>query len=141
VKLKEKFTLPKGTYYIGDPCYIFNTKFYDEVLIKHGVEADRNGRNCFLIQTNSENCFTQLSVVSFTQYGDGNFPSNSGLYFPVDSGQIACIDSCSVGLKTEDELFNCSGNNLIHKISFHKDFNCVRYHNGVLKFGKIKIHT
>ncbi len=75
----KRVKFPAGTYYVGDPCYIFNKSwgkilndnqyFESDVTIIDGVE-----------------CF-----VAPTKYGDGSYQDNSNRKYFVDSGTIGVL--------------------------------------------------
>lgn len=76
-------TMPSGTYYIGDLCYVMHPEwdeFCDVTIegnnVKNGEFALKDGRK-----------FATYS----TLYGDGNYRSNIGSYHSVDAGLIGCI--------------------------------------------------
>lgn len=139
MKFQEKFTLPAGAYYIGDPCYILNDEIYHKILMPLVFESLRNRRNAYEFYSNPNNEYTQRGVVMHTLEGDGLYPSNTGLFFAVDSGQIACIDMACIGI-TEDIDYAVSKNSVCI-YNFNKPFNCVRYDNGVLRFNSVSINT
>jgi hypothetical protein len=139
LKIKEKLSLPAGAYYIGDPCYILNSEVYDRILIPYANRAERNGRNSYDFYSNPNNEYTQRGVVMRTLEGDGNFASNIGFSFPVDSGQIACIDIASIGIR--EGIHNCIDRRTVYLYTASKPFDCVRHDNGVLRFNSISINT
>lgn len=85
VNTQASFRLPAGTYWIGDPCYIFNNHddawmrlldscaYFDLPL---GRVVDRTGA-------------PHSILASSTRYGDGTYSDDAGEYqFGVDSGLI-----------------------------------------------------
>jgi hypothetical protein len=82
---EKKHLMPAGTYYIGDPCYLFNGPTGDEWWNKlcdlmfrpmyHGLlEVDR------------------ITVWSdSTNFGDGSYSSNKDREYFVDSGTIGIV--------------------------------------------------
>ena len=139
MKFQEKFTLPAGAYYIGDPCYILSDEIYHKILMPLVFETLRNKRNAYEFYSNPNNEYTQRGVVMHTLEGDGLYPSNTGLFFAVDSGQIACIDMACIGI-TEDIDYAVRKNSVCI-YNFNKPFSCVRYENGVLRFNSVSINT
>ena len=139
LKIREKFTLPAGAYYIGDPCYILNDKTYDNILMPVMREANRNGRDTYEFYSNPHNEYTQRGVVMGTLHGDGIYYDNIGVSYPVDSGQIACIDIASIGLKAD--IIYYVNTKAVYLYNFDKPFDCVRHDNGVLRFNSISINT
>jgi len=139
LKIKEKLSLPAGAYYIGDPCYILNSEVYDRILMPCANRAERNGRDSYEFYSNPKNEYTQRGVVMSTLEGDGNFASNIGFSFPVDSGQIACIDIACIGI--DKRIKNCIDKKIVYLYTIRKPFDCVRHDNGVLRFNSISINT
>lgn len=139
VKIKEKLSLPAGAYYIGDPCYILTAEIYDRILMPSAYEAERNRRNSYEFYSNPNNEYTQRGVVMRTLHGDGCFTSNIGFTFPVDSGQIACIDIACIGIR--EGIHNCIDRRTVYLYTASKPFDCVRHDNGVLRFNSVSINT
>lgn len=119
-------TLPAGTYYIGDCCYVFATH----------PDIDWVADFCaqFWDDAGEEIKLLGLEVVAYgTAYGDGSYPSNIGYLFPVDAGLIGCTpESLWVG---EGEPFGCK------KITFKEPFVCSSDGEGRLNFGGVFINT
>lgn len=76
-------TMPAGTYYVGDLCYVMHPEWgeFCEITIngyecKDGEFALKDGR--------------QFATYG-TQYGDGMYCSNIGTEHSVDAGLIGCI--------------------------------------------------
>jgi hypothetical protein len=139
LKIKEKLSLPAGAYYIGDPCYILNSEVYDRILMPSVYEAERNRRKSYEFYSNPNNEYTQRGVVMRTLEGDGCFTSNIDFLFPVDSGQIACIDIACIGIR--DTVHNSIDKKFVYLYTIRKPFDCVRHDNGVLRFNSISINT
>jgi hypothetical protein len=76
-------TMPAGTYYIGDLCYVMHPE-WDEF-----CDITIEGNNClggeFALKDGRK--FATYS----TMYGDGTYRSNIGSYHSVDAGLIGCI--------------------------------------------------
>jgi len=73
-----------GLYYIGDLCYVFNNKDWDEVC---GLTI--KGHECL----NGEFQFKdgrQFAMYN-TKYGDGCYQDQFGNKYGVDSGSIGCV--------------------------------------------------
>lgn len=72
------FTLPAGTYYIGDLCYALSKNIYDNVFGGTGYESG------IYEEKGSDRVF----AVGSTAWGDGEFEGTDGRVFAVDSGTI-----------------------------------------------------
>lgn len=91
--------LPKGTYAIGDLCYMIDIKLWDEMCDTVFIDE-------------REGYFTVGEYVgwySYTKYGDGLYESNSTHMFPVDAGLIGAIQiEALLDKNTAREDFNLS---------------------------------
>lgn len=120
-------TMPKGTYYIGDLCYVMNDDKWQSLvneIYKDGDEG-RQGEITMPFGT---------VVIYDTYYGDGEYEDQYFNKYSVDSGSIGLI---SVDLidKESDTI-----NDLGMIVTFDHDFTCM-VNEGVLKFGKVLIDT
>jgi hypothetical protein len=119
------FTMPAGSYYIGDLCYVMENEWDDvcDLLFKNRNDSGCNEGKFKLLDGREFICFN-------TFYGDGTY--FDGLYeFGVDSGSIGCI-------KVEDIKHEIPQDAVI--IHFDKDFACLT-EEGVMYFGHITIDT
>ena len=109
--------LKKGTYYIGDPCYLLNEDDYEKIVIDNFNNLE-----------NYENFF-----ISKTKFGDGTYKDNQYGIYPVDSGLLSILpeEICSHDKKEED---------FCRKVNFPKDF-YVENQDGIFYFDKIRIKT
>lgn len=80
----KKFEMSAGKYFIGDPCYVMDVDDYimlaDEILACHKFDGGE-----FTVRDG------QKIVVLPTKHNHSEYPSNENIFFPVDSGTIACI--------------------------------------------------
>lgn len=76
----SKYILPKGKYFIGDICYILKKSYYNQWVDK------LKGKNGLF------NINGSMFAVHSTSYGDGYYPSNINMSFPVDSGTIGIVN-------------------------------------------------
>lgn len=83
----ETYTLPAGTYYIGDICYVLDDKIYDEVFGSTGYEEGLYYKE------------SQQFLVGHTFDGDGEFRGSDGCKYSVDAGVIGIV---SQGLISKD---------------------------------------
>ena len=72
----------KNGFYIGDLCYALNEKVYDEVW---------GGNNYEDGQYVDPKTKAEFAMVG-TAYGDGEYESDVGAFFPVDAGIIGIAD-------------------------------------------------
>ena len=72
----------KNGFYIGDLCYALNEKIYDEVW---------GGNNYEDGQYTDPETKAEFAMVG-TAYGDGEYESDVGTFFPVDAGIIGVAD-------------------------------------------------
>ena len=72
----------KNGFYIGDLCYALNEKIYDEVW---------GGNNYEDGQYVDPETKAEFAMVG-TAYGDGEYESDVGAFFPVDAGIIGIAD-------------------------------------------------
>ena len=106
------FLLKKGTYYLGDPCYVIPNSDWDRFI-------DQLGSDQSLFKFDGFECY-----VSSTKYGDGEYPDNFGNYYTVDAGIIGAIpiqlvenpdnvDYGKIVQMQEDFVCNFDGNSII----------------------------
>lgn len=86
--MKTNFTLPAGTYYIGDPCYVFPNKGPNSDKWVELLEA------CNYFE--KDTCFGEIPNIKVwghaTKYGDGSYYSNiDKKNFYVDSGMLGIV--------------------------------------------------
>lgn len=114
--------LPAGEYYIGDPCYVFEGKTWDQIL----EETDS-------FQSGDIQHFNGFDLwAASTQWGDGTYCDQNGIEYPVDSGLLGIIP---LGL-----IDNPEGLEHGTVIKFPKDVT-VDFDNGMFWFGHIRIDT
>jgi len=122
-------TMPKGKYYLADPCYIMEDEQYSRCLQETNYfNLEYRGGIC----TDSE---TKLKYVVFsTAFGDGVYQDNKNRDYPVDAGCIACIPVEMVEKPKYPEL--------VFLETFEEDLE-VSYQEegGVIHFGDVEIST
>jgi hypothetical protein len=114
-----KVTIQAGKYYLGDPCYSLD-KLWNDALFqsKHFKEP--------MIE------FDGRQILAFkTAHGDGEYPSNAGRKFAVDSGLIGLVP---VELADDKEPFSTM------IVEFNEPTLCKRV-KGKLYFGRVVIDT
>ena len=118
--------MPAGTYYIGDPCYIFEDS-WDKVLNSTNYLKDNE-------------LFGKPIFVDSTAYGDGYFYDNRGRAYAVDAGMIGIlpIELIEVDNVVTKEYIEKS--EIMHMVTFEKEFEC-NSNEGFFEFGDITINT
>lgn len=114
-QIKHQF--PKGTYYIGDLCYILNDE-WDEVCEAQSPEEPtklKDGR---------------IFAMYGTAWGDGVYEDKEGREYWVDSGTIGCV-------KVKRGQKPIKGGQLI---KFTEPFS-VSSKNGAITIGPVQIDT
>ena len=120
--------MKKGTYYIGDPCFVFG-KSWDKVLEEYW---QHEGEEFKLLG--------KLAFIDGTDGGVGFCYDQDGVEYPVDAGLIGCLPASL--LKIDNVV---SKKEILEKkfgriVKFDQDFACdSTAHN--FTFGHIKIVT
>lgn len=118
-----------GTYYVGDPCYIFD-KSWDEIITNNDYFSERKEYNLYGYQ-----CW-----VGQTAYGDGCYADNEGNEYAVDAGIIGVLPVELINLDKCTSLEDINNSPYMHIIEFTEDF-CVDYDNGTFYIGDFRIYT
>jgi len=115
-----------GTYYIGDPCYIFEESWQDALNETEFFRKDK--------------LFGKDIFVNSTAYGDGLFYDNHGNSYPVDAGMIGILPieliNKDAKISQEDIVKQKFGT----VQTFTENFTC-DYEDGEFRFGHIRINT
>jgi hypothetical protein len=122
-------TMPAGTYYIGDLCYVMHPEwdeFCDITIeghrVKDGEFTLKDGRR-----------FATYG----TMYGDGQYRSNIGSYHSVDAGLIGCIRIEDI---RDPEATTEQMRDLGTIVEFDEPFETSES-EGVITFGCVEINT
>lgn len=124
----EGITLPAGTYFIGDPCYVLGHR-WEEVLDLHWAPGDCNTGHCAPVYELDGRKVTEFH----TRWGDGGYYDQFGdAEYGVDSGAIGAvpIELCVEGIP----------HNLGRVAVFDAPFTCSS-NGSILKFGEYWIDT
>jgi len=123
-------TMPAGTYYIGDLCYVMHSEWGEFCGLTISERECKDGE------------FTLADGRRFatygTMYGDGTYRSNIGTDHSVDAGLIGCI-------RIEDvrdpvaTLAHMKGLGAV--ITFDAPFETSSDTNGIIRFGHVEIET
>jgi hypothetical protein len=118
-----KKNFPKGTYYIGDPCYVVDDEHWSQLL----DDTD-------YFQKEDQSYKGHQILAGDTAYGDGTYVDNFRREYGVDAGLI--------GILPIEAVDNKYGNieELGSIVEFENDF-VVEINNGAFKFGNIIINT
>jgi hypothetical protein len=124
-KLQTKVRLPAGVYYIGDPCYVFNDKDWDEIWSNRNLDEPQ------------VELFGKKVFVAPTRWGDGVYTDNLGNVYTVDAGLLGILPVCLVD-RAELRTSTTYG---WHFVKFDKPFTAELKDKGIFKFGHIVIDT
>ena len=110
-----------GKYVLGDPCYVVPEGDWHDLL-----ESSQYFENPIGIVNGHQ-------VLGFsTRYGDGTYADNKRRHYPVDAGLIGLVPfEYAIDINPE----------LSHVVEFKDSTTCVRYSEGILVFGDIRIDT
>ncbi len=114
--------LPAGTYWVGDPCYVFTDEEWDTVL---------DVTDCFEREEATIN--GHRFAATATVYGDGCYESNVGFMFGVDAGLIGAVPVELVTMEVDE--------NSSLKVTFDRPFRVYRDSRGTIHIGHIEIET
>ena len=132
------YVLAAGTYYIGDPCYVFADRWGDFLDSVQSPLADRFVGLAGIVPDGHlpadsiEDLFR--AAVFSTAHGDGFYRSSHGAVYPVDAGMLGAVpvdmpdgspEPGEVTVETFDEDFVCSADS----------------RTGTIRFGHIVIDT
>ena len=125
-------TMPAGTYYIGDLCYVLHSS-WEEV--------------CDLVITLNECLEGEFTLkdgrrfaIFNTMYGDGEYNDGRGHTFCVDSGSIGCILLSDVDAEDSDTALEYAKDGLAAIIKLDHSFYPQRS-EGIIQLGHICIDT
>ena len=126
----QAYILPAGTYFIGDPCYMFShdTPSWSEIC-KQSFNHENESLGGKLIPFNGRLIFT-----GNTAYGDGNYEGSDGYAYGVDAG---ILGATPIELN-EDKYADLTALGTI--VTFDEPFEC-SWSDGVVTLGHIIIDT
>lgn len=121
----QNFTMPAGTYFIGDLCYVMSD-VWDKVFSQ--MESTNFTQGTITVDENI------VGLHFSTVFGDGIYYDEDGHKYPVDSGSIGCINL--------ESITDPSANLLLGRVfEFKEPFECFCGEGDILYFGKICIDT
>jgi len=116
--------LQKGTYYIGDLCYVMHPEWDEVCQLLEGDKYPNEGQ--FRLSDGRQ--FAMFN----TAFGDGEYYDAKGRAYCVDSGSLGCIKVENLTEEVDESLGNV--------VEMPNDFYC--YSDGkTLHFGHISIET
>lgn len=121
-------TMPAGTYYIGDLCYVIAE--WDEF-----CDITIKGEEC--LDGEFEMSDGRRFATYGTAYGDGVYEDESGKEYSVDAGLIGCILVGDISKKIYGEMID---GNLGHFHTFETPFQTFS-EDGKIYFGNVVIDT
>ena len=120
-------TMPAGTYYIGDLCYVMHDVWGEF------CELTTEGHSCldgeFILKDGRR--FATYS----TMYGDGDYPVSTGGRVGVDAGLVGCILLDEIA----DEGATPETNGVI--VKFTQPFETGSDEGGTIYFGHVRVRT
>lgn len=128
--------MEEGKYYVGDLCYVFNDKQWQEVCKltfpypKSGPNRNKQVDGKFTLKDGTVFC------IFGTAYGDGVYTDNKDNEYYVDSGTLGCVRTTFLD-KTLLRKSPEKGSHL-HDADF--SFECEE-RDGVIRFGSVVIDT
>lgn len=122
--------LKKGTYYIGDPCYIFD-KSWDRLLDEHDYFTDDN---------QIYNVDGHLCCIGGTAYGDGVYYDTFNRKYYVDAGMLGILPIGCLNIDNKKTVDSINKSEHMHIVEFVSDFEC-DISNGIFTFDNIVINT
>lgn len=129
----KSYTLPPGRYWVGDPCYFVEDKYWDDFCTEY-FKQDTNQEDVVRVELTSTEMRESIVVyAASTAYGDGEYPEETtGFVFGVDAGMLGIVrvpDDMPVGEVYEGGVFE-----------FPSEFE-VSTSGTVIRFGHIVINT
>ena len=128
---RDEYVLPAGTYYIGDPCYVFGDRWGDFLDSIRSPVTDRFIGPAGIVPDGSPPVDSPddllRAIVFSTRYGDGSFRSNRGAVYPVDAGLLGAVpvdmpdgtpEPSDVTVETFDKDFVCGFDSRSGKVRF-----------------------
>lgn len=144
-----KEILPKGWYWIGDPCYILKEELgfdWQDILEKTlylGLYRDNEHMNThhnYVPRESAKKVFQYKDItfgVSSTSYGDGCYYDQFGFGYSVDSGCIGAIPSNPIKMTLTEFMYLSQ---LMKLIYFDEEIT-ISYNNGIIQIGSLQIDT
>jgi len=126
-------TMPAGTYYVGDLCYVMHPEWDEFCDITSGT-----GDLCYVVYDGEFALKDGRRFASYsTMYGDGMYRSNIGTDHSVDAGLIGCIRLEDI--KDHQATVACM-KDFGAIVTFDAPFETSES-NGVIRFGHVEINT
>ncbi|MEW6613961.1 MAG: hypothetical protein AB1401_00595 [Thermodesulfobacteriota bacterium] len=120
--------MKKGTYYIGDPGYVFDESWEDFL---EETEYCEDG----IYEYTGE-----MVCVGKTAYGDGAYYDMQRRRYAVDSGSLGILPVSLLEMDNIETVESIKSKCFSHIVEMKEDFDC-NVKNGVFRFGNIVIDT
>ena len=120
-------TMPAGTYYVGDLCYVMHERWNEfcDITIK-----DRECLNGEFVMKDG----TRFATYS-TKWGDGSYTDQLGKDYSVDAGLIGCVLIEDLDLEAEGNFVRGG-----QVVQFDEPFDTWR-DDGMIRIGHLSIDT
>lgn len=122
--------LKRGTYYIGDPCYIFDES-WNRLLDEHDY---------FIDDDRIYNVDGHLCCMGNTAYGDGTYYDTFNRQYCVDSGMLGILPIECLNIDNKKTVDYINKSDYMHIVEFVSDFECDII-DGIFVFDNIVINT
>ena len=127
----HKETMPAGTYFVGDPCYVIPDDDWT-AFVNPYCQDYRDGDGLQM--------FKGVKVfAASTSCGDGCYRGNNGKLYGVDSGLLGIVPFHLCNPKYLQKIIH--NDNLGHVYTFDQDFEVSCSPDAVFTFGHIVIET
>ena len=124
-------TLPAGTYWIGDPCYVLH-EVWSEV-----CDLIISGHECLVGEFRLKD--GRLFAMYHTAYGDGEYSDQDGHSYGVDSGSLGCVLFTGIDQSNEGNASSIA-RELGRVVTFEGRLSTGSL-DGVVAFNQIRIDT
>lgn len=118
-------TLPAGTYYVGDPCYLIPDPHYEPWIAKAEVHTD--DEDVLAAEIGG------YPIAACGTEADGVYIDNDGREYGVDSGLVGVVPQ-AFAVKDDADIVD-----LVHLIQFDTDFDVHTAGENTIRMGHITI--
>jgi hypothetical protein len=119
--------LPPGNYYVGDLCYVFDDKRWDQMCDAMGH------KDCTIETDNDADCYKMpddgMVFYMLRTDADGTYEDTDGYSYPVDSASLGCVHE-----KYIQRMAKCG-----RIIEFPEPFTCSIDDEGSFSFGGLVV--
>ncbi len=137
ITAEQQRTLPAGTYYVGDLCYVLKYEYgYDWAVQHKGLGARASDGYGTAHGTGIMQTWPTFS--SYTANGDGCYEDQEHDSYEVDSGTIGCINVNALSPEAREHVRDTRCG---HFVTYDKPFRCTPCTAGVITIGRLTIDT